>query len=222
MMSAFACSLASAQTSGRLIEAFTRDGFGPRVLATVDERTRAPKYAIWGSSRSSSPSTPSHTSPAGRTTAAAPETTSPSTHTASTPQAGAVALMIAYVMVEIAAIWFVNARRFAGIPGNQGKLAGTILPALAATATAIVVVLGFNVYNTDSGGSVQRLSPVYIGLVWVAVGVVIALAARELTKRIGQDLAKAIKLPAELPARSPVPQAAEAFEHKLACEAQEA
>lgn len=46
IVSAFGCHLASA-TSGRMLYAFGRDGFGPKALAQIHEGTGGPRTATW-------------------------------------------------------------------------------------------------------------------------------------------------------------------------------
>ena len=57
--------------------------------------------------------------------------------------AGSVCLMVCYLLVEIAAVWFVGAPKFVGVHGGKGKVLGLVLPSWA--QLVIVVVLWFNV-----------------------------------------------------------------------------
>jgi hypothetical protein len=90
--------------------------------------------------------------------------------------AGTTCLLFAYLLVEIAvfAAW-----RKGAIQVRTPELA---LPALG--SLFIVVVIYYTV--TDATG----ISPAYAGLIWVAAGVGVALAARNLTHRIGISLTR--------------------------------
>ncbi|HEY0249413.1 MAG TPA: APC family permease [Gryllotalpicola sp.] len=211
LMSSFACVIASAATSGRLVQAFARDGFLPQRLAKIDERTEAPRNAIlaiiavalvinvvsfltrWPNNGGGADDNLAIDAYGLYATA------------------GAITLMIAYLMVEIAAIWFVNAKKFAGVTQLKGRVAGTILPAIG--AIAIVVVLVFNVKGTVGDDGVSWSSPVYIGLAWCLVGLVIAAAASRLTARIGEELARSIDLGEGIHTRGPVSEAVDILEH---------
>jgi amino acid transporter len=178
MISAFACHMAASATASRLMFAFARDGFGPSWLSTVDPRTKAPREALWliiGIALVAN--------------ALSWLTGWPDMGTGNSAidsyflfaVAGAVCLMVAYFMVEVAAIRFVRSGRGAG----QGSTAlGVALPGLG--LGVIAVVLYFNVKGQTSILS----SPPYLGLAWTAIGLVIALAAANLTRRIGTSLAQ--------------------------------
>ena len=47
IVSAFGCHLAASATSGRMLYAFGRDGFGPKALAHIHEGTGGPRRATW-------------------------------------------------------------------------------------------------------------------------------------------------------------------------------
>ena len=47
IVSAFGCHLACSATSGRMLYAFGRDGFGPKSLAHIHEGTGGPRFATW-------------------------------------------------------------------------------------------------------------------------------------------------------------------------------
>jgi amino acid transporter len=202
LMSSFACVLASAATSGRLVQAFARDGFFPRSLARMDQRTEAPRNAVLAilafalvvSLLSFVTGWPNNGGGAGDNLAIDAYGTYATV--------GAIALMVAYFMVEIATVRFVNAKRFASVTGLQGRVTGTVIPSLG--AIAIVVVLAFNIAGTVSDGSVHWSSPVYIGLALCLIALVIALLARRLTAAIGADLARTIDLGDSLDSRGPL------------------
>src|SRR5689334_15576413 len=46
-VAAFGCHLATSATSGRMLYAFGRDGFGPKALAHIHEGTGGPRFATW-------------------------------------------------------------------------------------------------------------------------------------------------------------------------------
>ena len=62
--------------------------------------------------------------------------------------AGSVCLMVCYLLVEIAAAWFVGAPKFLSVHGGKGKVPGLVLPLLG--AVVIVVVLWFNVKDAET------------------------------------------------------------------------
>ena len=47
IVSAFGCHLATSATSGRMLYAFARDGFGPKALAHIHASTGGPRRATW-------------------------------------------------------------------------------------------------------------------------------------------------------------------------------
>ena len=95
--------------------------------------------------------------------------------------AGSVCLMVCYLLVEIAAAWFVGAPKFLDVHGGKGKVLGLVLPLLG--ALVIVVVLWFNVKDAETWSAAPLL-----GLYWCIVGLVIALAASGIAKRVGESL----------------------------------
>ena len=121
IVSAFGCHLACSATSGRMLYAFGRDGFGPKALAQIHEGTGGPRFATWvvvgvalvvdlicGA-------------------LGWPDmgTGSPAINTYFLfAVAGSVCLMVCYLLVEIAAIWFVGAPRFVGVHGGQRQDSG--------------------------------------------------------------------------------------------------
>lgn len=178
VVGAFGCHMATATTSGRLIYAFARDGLGPKPLAHVDPGTGTPRRASWAVvalavavSAVSGP-TLSLGGPAGSST---------STYFVF-GILGSVCLMVCYLLVEAAAMWFTAAPRFASLHGGENRTAGVLLP--GAGVAFIAVVLWFSV--KDAGG---WRDPPILGLYWCALGLVIALAASGRTRQIGHALA---------------------------------
>ena len=96
--------------------------------------------------------------------------------------AGSVCLMVCYLLVEIAAAWFVGAPKFVGVHGGKGKVPGLVLPLLG--ALVIVVVLWFNVKDAETWSAAPLLD-----LYWCLVGLIIAIAASGIAKRVGESLA---------------------------------
>ena len=101
--------------------------------------------------------------------------------------AGSVCLMVCYLLVEIAAAWFVGAPKFLDVHGGKGKALGLVLPLLG--ALVIVVVLWFNVKDAETWSAAPLL-----GLYWCIVGLVIALAASGIAKRVGESLSAELNL----------------------------
>lgn len=182
---AFGCHVATAATAGRMIYAFTRDGFGPSALATIHPTTNSPRRAIllvvvvgivanlissftgWPVMGTGNPSIDSYFLFA---------------------VAGSVCLMVAYFMVEIASLWFTANRRFDIIHGGTGRVLGIVLPALG--AVLIAVVLFFNVKDADTPAAAPLL-----GLYWCALGLVLALAASRIATQVGRALTRELELP---------------------------
>ena len=101
--------------------------------------------------------------------------------------AGSACLMVCYLLVEIAAAWFVGSPKFLGVHGGQGKVLGLVLPLLGAAG--------------DRGGAVvQRqgcrnmVCRTAFGLYWCIVGLVIAVAASGIAKRVGESLSAELNL----------------------------
>jgi hypothetical protein len=101
--------------------------------------------------------------------------------------AGSVCLMVCYLLVEVAAAWFVGAPKFVAVHGGHGKTPGLVLPLLG--AVVILVVLWFNVKDAETW-----LAAPLLGLYWCAVGLVIALAASGIAKRVGESLTRELDL----------------------------
>ena len=181
MMSAFACHLSSTATSARLLFAFSRDGFGPKEFGKLRGRHAAPLSAIaavlaialvinvasWASGRpvlgTGQPALDSYFYFA---------------------TIGAVLLMIAYLMVEVAAIKHLLKIRPAEI----------IIPIVG--LVIIVLVFYFNVK-----GQTTIKAPPYVAFLIAAVGLAIAWLAPGLSKKVGEKLALELDEPAgkELP-----------------------
>lgn len=182
VISAFACLLASASTAGRLLFAFARDGFGPARLATLDGPSSSPRDATWVV--------------LGfvlvvNIIAWATGWPNLGTGIASLDAyflfatAGAVSLMLAYLMAEVAAVVFTVAERFRAARGGEGgRLLGIVLPALG--FVVIAVVLWYNV----KGQKHPWTSPAYVGLAWAAIGLVGALTASAAVSRMRRSLAE--------------------------------
>jgi amino acid transporter len=183
-VSAFGCHLATAATSGRMLYAFSRDGFGPKALAHIDSASGGPRRATWlivtvavvvnaicwltGW-------------PAGTTGDRAIDTYF------LFAVAGSVCLMVCYLLVEVAAMWFVGAPRFAGVHGGAGRTAGVLLP--GAGAAVILAVLWFNVKDADC-----LVAPPLLGVYWCAAGLALAIAASGIADRVGAALADEVGL----------------------------
>jgi amino acid transporter len=194
---AFGCHVATAATAGRMIYAFTRDGFGPASLSVLHEKTQGPRRATWVVIALSLV--------AGLICWAAGWPVMGTGNPAIDAYflfavAGAVCLMVAYFMVEIAAVWFTGNRRFDIVHGGEGRLLGILLPAVG--AVVIAVVLWFNVKDAADPAAAPLL-----GLYWCALGLILALAASSIAVRVGKALTAELELPGlgkELDPREPV------------------
>ncbi len=178
IVSAFGCHLATSATSGRMLYAFGRDGFGPKALAQIHEGTGGPRLATWlvvgvalvvdlicGA--------------AGWPDMGAGDSAINTYFLFAI--AGSVCLMVCYLLVEIAAAWFVGAPKFVAVHGGKGKVPGLVLPLLG--AVVIVVVLWFNIKDAETWSAAPLL-----GLYWCVVGLIIAIAASGIAKRVGESL----------------------------------
>jgi amino acid transporter len=185
-VAAFGCHLATSATSGRMLYAFGRDGFGPKALAQIHEGTGGPRLATW------------------LVVAVAlvvdlvcgalkwPDmgTGNPAIDTYFLfAVAGSVCLMVCYLLVELAAAWFTSAPKFARIHGGKGKVLGLLLPLLG--AVVIAVVLWFNVKDAETWSAAPLL-----GIYWCLIGLVIAIAASRIAKRVGESLSRELDLTA--------------------------
>jgi amino acid transporter len=181
LMSAFACHLSSSATSARLLFAFSRDGFGPKEFGRLRGRHAIPISAIasvlavtlviniasWASGR-------------------------PVLGTGQPPldsyfyfaTIGAVMLMIAYLMVEVAAILHLRKRRPAEV----------LIPVVG-----ILIILAVFYFNVNGQTSVT--APPYIAFLWALIGLAIACFVPGLSARVGAKLALELDEPAgkELP-----------------------
>lgn len=193
IVSAFGCHLATSATSGRMLYAFGRDGFGPRALAHIHPRTGGPRRATWlvvgvalvvnllcGATGWPDMGTGNDAIDAYFLFAVA----------------GSVCLMVCYLLVELAAAYFVGAPKFVAVHGGAGKVAGLVLPLLG--AVVIVTVLWFNVKDAESWTAAPML-----GLYWCAVGLVIAIAASGIAKRVGASLAEELDMAGDAASHRP-------------------
>jgi len=185
-VAAFGCHLATSATSGRMLYAFGRDGFGPKALAHIHAGTGGPRRATWlvvavalvvdlicGALRWPDMGTGN-----------------PAIDTYFLfAVAGSVCLMVCYLLVEIAAAWFTSAPKFAHVHGGRGRVLGLLLPLLG--AIVIAVVLWFNVKDAETWSAAPLL-----GIYWCAIGLVIAIAASRIAKRVGASLARELDLTA--------------------------
>lgn len=185
IVSAFGCHLATSATSGRMLYAFGRDGFGPKALAHIHAETGGPRRATW-------------------LVVAVALVVVLICGAAGWPDmgtgdaaintyflfaiAGSVCLMVCYLLVELAAAWFVGAPKFLAVHGGKGKVPGLVLPLLG--AVVIVVVLWFNVKDAETWSAAPLL-----GLYWCLIGLIIAVAASGIAKRVGQSLATELDMP---------------------------
>lgn len=182
---AFGCHLATAATAGRMIYAFTRDGFGPSFLSVLHPKTDGPRRATW-----------LVTAFTIVTLLICSATGWPVMGTGSPAidayflfaVAGAVCLMIAYLMVEVAAVVFLTRKKFMAVHGGSGRVLGVVLPTVG--AIVIVVVLWFNVKDSADPASAGLL-----GLYWCALGLALSIAASKIASRVGAALTHELELP---------------------------
>ena len=178
IVSAFGCHLACSATSGRMLFAFGRDGFGPKTLSHIHEGTGGPRLATWlvvGVALVVDLVCGAFSWPDMGTGNPAIDTYF------LFAVAGSVCLMVCYLLVEIAAMWFVGAPKFVDVHGGKGKIPGLVLPGLG--AVVIAAVLWFNVKGAETWSDAPLL-----GLYWCIIGLVIALAASGIAKRVGASL----------------------------------
>jgi amino acid transporter len=184
IVSAFGCHMATTAASARMLYAFGRDGFGPRALAHIHESTGGPRRATWlvvvvalvvnlicGAVGWPDMGTGNDAIDTYFLFAVA----------------GSVCLMVSYLLVDVAAAWFVGAPKFVGVHGGRAKALGLTLPLLG--ALVIVVVLWFNVKGAETWSAAPLL-----GLYWCALGLVIAIAASGIAKRVGESLIRELEL----------------------------
>jgi amino acid transporter len=184
IVSAFGCHLATSATSGRMLYAFARDGFGPKALAHIHAATGGPRRATWlvvvvalvvnlicGAVGWPDMGTGNDAIDTYFLFAVA----------------GSACLMVCYLLVEVAAAWFVGSPKFLDVHGGKGKIPGIVLPLLG--AVVIVVVLWFNVKDAETWAAAPLL-----GLYWCIVGLIIAIAASGIAKRVGESLSAELNL----------------------------
>ena len=108
--------------------------------------------------------------------------------------AGSVCLMVCYLLVEVATVWFVVGPRFIPLHGGTDRVAGVGFPALG--VLVIVTVLWFSVKDA-SGWSAAPL----LGFYWCAAGLAVALAASRIARDVGMALAAELELPESVQVR---------------------
>jgi amino acid transporter len=171
VLSAFASNLSSVMASGRLAMALARHGFGPRQFAEIDPNHRTPRNAVLAM-------------------AAVGIVVNLVTWLTGWPVmgtgdaaidayfffavVGATCLLFAYLLVEVAV--------FAAWRRGQVTLraAELVLPALG--GLFILVVIFYSV--KDASG----LSPAFVAIAWVVLGLLVAVFAGGLAQRIGASL----------------------------------
>ncbi|MGN8025035.1 APC family permease [Microbacterium sp. 22242] len=181
---AFGSHMATVATASRMLYAFARDGFGPRALGVLHPKG-GPRRAAW-----------LVLGVVVITLLICAVTGWPVMGTGNAAIdayfyfaiAGTVCLMVAYLMVEVAAVYFVNHRRFRVVHGGGGRVLGTVLPVLGAAVIAIVI--WFNVKDSTDPSAAG-----IVALLWCALGLVLALAASRIAKRVGASLARELELP---------------------------
>jgi amino acid transporter len=176
LMSAFASNLSSLATASRLLFALARDGFGPKVFAEVEPRHHNPRNALLLAA-----------GVALVVNLVSYLTTWPNMGTGDPALdsyfyfavTGATAILVVYLLVELAvfAAW-----RRGQITVRAIEL---IVPALGALLILTVLWYGLK----DQTG----FAPAYLAVIWVVVGIVIALAAPRLARRIGTSLTRELE-----------------------------
>lgn len=177
VMSAFAAKLACASAASRLMFAFGRDGIGPRSLSSLDGTSGTPRRALllvlavslvvnvaswatgWPNMGTGTESIDTYVFFA---------------------IAATVALIVCYLMIEVAGIKFVLSA--SGARESRRPIVSVILLALGAALILAVLRENFK-------GQFDPLSsPAYWGLAWCGIGFAFALGLRKLTRRIGESL----------------------------------
>jgi amino acid transporter len=176
VLSAFASNLSSVMAAARLAMALARDGFGPRRFADIDPTHRTPRNAVLAM-------------------AAAGVLVNLVTWLTGWPVmgtgdaaidayfffavVGATCLLFVYLLVEVAvfAAW-----RRGQVTVRVPEL---LLPGLG--GLFIIVVIGYSV--KDASG----LSPAFVAIAWVVLGVLVAAFAGRLAARIGASLARELE-----------------------------
>lgn len=173
VLSAFASNLSSVMTAGRLAMALARHGFGPRQFASIDPTHRTPRNAVLAVAVVSI-GINVISSLTGRPVMGTGDAAIDAYFFFAV--VGAVCLLFTYLLVEVAVI---AAARRGDLSIRPAELA---LPALG--GLFIVVVIFYNV--KDASG----LSPAFVAIAWVLVGVLVATFARNLAARIGASLSQ--------------------------------
>lgn len=182
---AFGCHMATAATSGRMLFAFGRDGFGPKALAHIDSASGGPRRSTW------------LVVTLGIVANVVCALTGwPPADTGNRAVdtyfvfavAGSVCLMTCYLLVEVATVWFVAAPRFVVLHGGAARIAGIGLPTIG--AAVIVAALWFSVKDAVGWSAAPLL-----GLYWCAIGFAIAIAASRVAREVGSALAAEMDLP---------------------------
>ena len=171
VMSAFASNLSSVAAAGRLTMALARHGFGPAKLAEVDPKHHSPRFAIFFVSAVSI-----------LVNLASWLFGWPDMGTGDAAidsyfffaVVGATCLLFAYFLVEVAvfAAW------------RRGTLSLSAWELIVPTLGGLFIILVIWFGVKDATG----LSPAFVALGWVALGIAIALAAGKLAARIGASL----------------------------------
>lgn len=178
LMSAFACHLSSSATAGRLLFAFSRDGFGPREFGRLRGSHSSPVSAMgvvvltalvinvvsWATGY--------------------PGTGTPLESYFYFAVIGTIMLMIAYLMMEFATIKHLLALRPAEI----------IVPVVG-----IALMIAVFYYNVK--GQTSWNAPPYIAFMWAFIGLLVAVLWPGLAATVGRRLADELDEPAgkELP-----------------------
>lgn len=188
---AVGCHMATAATSGRMLFAFGRDGLGPKSLAHIHPATGGPRRATWlvvvlGGVVNTL---------CGLTGWPPEDTGNRAIDTYFLfAVAGSVCLMVCYLLVEVATVWFVVGPRFIPLHGGTDRVAGVGFPALG--VLVIVTVLWFSVKDA-SGWSAAPL----LGFYWCTAGLAVALAASRIAREVGMALAAELELPESVQVR---------------------
>ncbi len=171
VLSAFASNLSSVATAARLTMALARHGFGPRKLAEVDPLHHAPRTAVlFMAAIGVVVNLASWLSgwPVMGTGDAAIDSYF------FFAVVGATCLLFVYLLVEAAVL----------VAWRRGLVKASaiemILPLLGGLFILVVIFYGVK----DAEG----LSPAYVAIGWVAVGLIISVLATSLARRIGESL----------------------------------
>lgn len=179
LMSAFACHLSSAATSGRLMFAFSRDGLGPRAFARLDRRQGSPLWAV-GFVLLLSFGVDFVSWATGHPVVGTGNAALDSYFYFAT--IGAMTLMIAYLFVEIGTILHLARER-------RERLLELIFPVLG--AALMVSVFYFNVK-----GQVSAVAAVFVAFMVAAVGLGMTFFLPGLATKVGEGLSAELSEPA--------------------------